>query len=259
MESATVLHAPPPSLPSRAPGFPEARRQAPRSPCGTCPQSSRCGSLSLVTATPGVITRAAVTRLKVRRGATLFRAGEPFSALYAIRLGSFKTQLVTDDGHEQISGYHMPGDVLGSDAIGGEAHLCDAVALEDSEVCVLPFDRVEALAREDVGFQRSLHRVLAGEIVRERSVMLMLGTMRAEQRLASFLIDLGRRYEMRGYSGHEFVLRMTREEIGSHLGLTLETVSRLFSRFRDIGWIEVRGRVIRLVDRPALRRIMLAG
>ena len=206
-----------------------------------------------------MVERVGATRIHVRKGVTLFRAGERSSALYAIRFGSFKTQIVTNDGHEQVSGYHMTGDLIGSDGIGGSVHDCEAVALEDAEVCALPFERVEALAREDAGFQRSVHRVLAGEIARERGVMVMLGTMRAEQRLASFLIDLARRYHERGYSGSEFVLRMTREEIGSHLGLTLETVSRLFSRFRDSGWIDVRGRLVKLVDRAALRRIILAG
>lgn len=219
----------------------------------------RGGTLGFDPAQAALAVRAGATRIHVRKGATLFHAGDRSSALYTIRTGSFKTQIVTDDGHEQVSGYHMAGDVIGSDGIGGNAHDCEAVALEDAEVCALPFERLEALAREDIAIQRSLHRMLAGEIARERGVMVMLGTMRAEQRLASFLIDLARRYHERGYSGSEFVLRMTREEIGSHLGLTLETVSRLFSRFRDSGWIDVRGRLVKLVDRAALQRIVLAG
>lgn len=227
--------------------------------CAACPQADRCGSLALDATGSAIVDRVASTRIRLRKGATLFRAGDRFAALYAIRFGSFKTQIVTGDGREQVSGYHLAGDVIGSDGIGGTIHHCEAIALEDAEVCALPFDRVEVLAREDVAFQRSLHRMLGSEIVRERSVMTMLGTMRAEQRLASFLLDLARRYEARGYSPREFVLRMTREEIGSHLGLTLETVSRLFSRFRDSGWIELRGRLVRLVDRDALRKVMLAG
>ena len=222
-------------------------------------QAARFGVPGFDPVQAAMVERVGAARMHVRKGAALFRAGERSTALYAIRLGSFKTQVVTDDGHEQVSGYHMTGDVIGSDGIGGSIRDCEAVALEDAEVCVLPFERVEALAREDIGFQRSLYRVLAGEIARERSVMVMLGTMRAEQRLASFLIDIARRYHERGYSGSEFVLRMTREEIGSHLGLTLETVSRLFSRFRDSGLIDVRGRLVRLLDRAALKRIILAG
>ena len=129
----------------------------------------------------------------------------------------------------------MPGEIIGTDGIGTDSHGCQAVALEDTEVCALPFERIEALGRQNVRFQHNLHRLLSREIARERAVMMLLGTMHAEQRLAAFLLDLSQRYEVRGYSSSEFVLRMTREEIGSYLGLKLETVSRLFSRFQREG------------------------
>ena len=124
---------------------------------------------------------------------------------------------------------------------------------------MLPFDRIEKLAHEDASFQRHLYRLLSSAIVHERAVTLMLGTMRAEQRLASFLLDLSTRYRMRGYSSTEFVLRMTREEIGSHLGLKLETVSRLFSRFAEEGLIAVNGRLVKLLDRIALQHLVSAN
>ena len=124
---------------------------------------------------------------------------------------------------------------------------------------MLPFDRVEQLAHRDASFQRRLYRLLSTAIVRERTATTMLGTMRAEQRLASFLLDLSSRYQARGYSSTEFVLRMTREEIGSHLGLKLETVSRLFSRFDEEGLIEVQGRVIKLRDRIGLQQLVTAS
>lgn len=227
--------------------------------CSNCHSHPVCERVSLGADGMPMLGRIPATRIRLRKGDTLFRAGDRFTALYAIRLGSCKTVMVTDDGHEQVSGYHMPGEIIGTDGIGLDIHESQAIALEDAEVCALPFDRVEALAREDVAFQRSLHRMLAEEIVRERNVMLMLGTMRAEQRLASFLLDLSQRYQARGYSPSEFLLRMTREEIGSHLGLKLETVSRLFSRFHQDGLIEVHGRIIRLVDRDALHQLVLTG
>ncbi len=227
--------------------------------CSTCHQHALCARAGLDTEASPRLGQIPATRIRLRKGDTLFRAGDRFTALYAIRTGSCKTVMVTDDGHEQVSGYHMPGEIIGTDGIGLDVHESQAIALEDGEVCALPFDRVEALAREDVAFQRSLHRMLAGEIVRERNVMLMLGTMRAEQRLASFLLDLSQRYQARGYSSTEFLLRMTREEIGSHLGLKLETVSRLFSRFHQEGMIEVHGRIIKLVDRDALHQLVLTG
>jgi CRP/FNR family transcriptional regulator len=199
------------------------------------------------------------TRVRLHKGDVLFRAGDRFTALYAVRMGSCKTVMLTDDGSEQVVGNHLPGEIIGIEAIAAESHGCQAVALEDSEVCTLPFDRIEALAHADVEFQRNLHRMMSKEICRERGAALMLGTMRAEQRLSWFLLDLSSRYQARGYSSTEFVLRMTREEIGSQLGLKLETVSRLFSRFHDEALIQVRGRVVTLVDRMGLQQLITAS
>jgi CRP/FNR family transcriptional regulator len=195
-------------------------------------------------------------RIRLRKGDTLFRTGDRFISLYAIRSGSCKTVSLSEDGHDQVAGYHMPGEIIGTDGIGNDSHGCQAVALEDTEVCALPFERIEALGRQNVGFQRNLYRLLSREIARERMVMLLLGTMHAEQRLAAFLLDLSQRYQVLGYSSCEFVLRMTREEIGSYLGLKLETVSRLFSRFQREGLLQVEGRVVKLLDRTSVKRLV---
>jgi CRP/FNR family transcriptional regulator len=199
------------------------------------------------------------TRVRLRKGDVVFRGGDRLSALYAIRLGSCKTITLGDDGSEQVAGYHLPGEIIGVEAMGGDAQTCQAIALEDTEICALPIERIEKLAQADGAFQRRLYRLLSAAIARQRGVALMLGTMRAEQRLASFLLDLSQRYQARGYSSTEFVLRMTREEIGSHLGLKLETVSRLFSRFDEEGLIRVQGRVVRLVDRIGLQQLVAAS
>ena len=222
--------------------------------------------------TQALFEQLVASRIRLHKGDTLFRAGDRFAALYAIRVGSCKTVTLTDDGNELVSGVrlepladgprrgvHQPGEIIGVEGIGNDVHACQAVALEDTEVCVLPFDRVEQLAHRDASFQRRLYRLLSTAIVRERTATTMLGTMRAEQRLASFLLDLSSRYQARGYSSTEFVLRMTREEIGSHLGLKLETVSRLFSRFDEEGLIEVQGRVIKLRDRIGLQQLVTAS
>jgi CRP/FNR family transcriptional regulator len=197
-----------------------------------------------------------VTRLKLRKGATLFHAGDRFSSLYVIRVGSCKTVLLTEEGEEQVAGYYIAGDIVGIDGLGEERHGCHAIALEDTELCAIPFERLRVLACVDRAFQHTLHRLLAREIAHARSVLVTLGKMRAEQRLASFLLEVARRNQALGYSSIEFVLRMTREEIGSYLGVTLETVSRLFSRFHQLGLIEVHGRTIKLLDRSALERIL---
>ena len=150
----------------------------------------------------------------------------------------------------------MTGEIIGLDGIVNERHACDAVALEDAEVCVMPFDQVEALSREFTTLQSHVHKIMSREIVRDHSVMLLLGSMRAEERLAAFLLNLVQRLHARGFSQSELVLRMTREEIGSYLGMKLETVSRTFSKFVDDGVIEVKQRYVRILDTEGLRRIV---
>ena len=196
------------------------------------------------------------SRRKVRRKTPLFRNGEKFHALYAIRTGVFKTSVTAEDGRDQVTGFQMAGEILGLDGIVNDRHTCDAIALEDAEVCVLPFDKIGELSREVSALQHHLHRVMSREIVREHGVMLLLGTMRAEERLAAFLLNLVQRLQARGFSQHELVLRMTRQEIGSYLGLKLETVSRTFSRFADEGMIEVQQRHVRIVDVDRLKGLL---
>ncbi len=197
-------------------------------------------------------------RRKVKRRDALFHSGDRFTALYAIRTGVFKTRVTTDDGRDQVTGFQMAGEIVGFDGIENNRHTCDAVALEDAEVCVMPFDRVEELSREVPSLQRHVHQIMSREIVREHGVMLLLGSMRAEERLAAFLLNLVQRLHARGFSKSELVLRMTREEIGSYLGLKLETVSRTLSRFVDEGIVGVKQRHIRIIDSGALERIVNA-
>ncbi|MGQ9723864.1 MAG: fumarate/nitrate reduction transcriptional regulator Fnr [Tepidimonas sp.] len=191
-------------------------------------------------------------RRRVRRGGTLFSAGDAFTSLYAVRSGFFKTSVTTADGRDQVTGFQMAGEILGLDGIVQDKHSCSATALEDAEVCVLPFDKLEQLSRESSALQRHVHRIMSREIVRDQGVMLLLGSMRAEERLAAFLLNLVQRLHARGFSKSEMVLRMTREEIGSYLGMKLETVSRTFSRFQDDGIIEVKQRYVRILNPDAL-------
>ena len=196
------------------------------------------------------------TRRTVRRGDTLFRTGCPFTALYAVRTGFFKTRISSEDGRDQVTGFQMAGELLGLDGISAERHTCDAVALEDSQVCVIPFERLEDLSREFPDLQRQFHKIMSREIVRDHGVMLLLGSMRAEERLAAFLLNLTERLRARGFSESALVLRMSRGEIGSFLGLKLETVSRAFSKFQDDGVLEVKQRHVRVLDASALRRLV---
>ncbi|HEY1092219.1 MAG TPA: helix-turn-helix domain-containing protein, partial [Burkholderiaceae bacterium] len=196
------------------------------------------------------------TRRKLRRGETLFRCGEAFSAVYAVRTGFFKTRVSSEDGRDQVTGFQMAGELLGLDGISTDQHNCDAVALEDSQVCVIPYAQLEALSREFTQLQRQFHRIMSREIVRDHGVMLLLGSMRAEERLAAFLLNLAHRLQARGFSPSALVLRMSREEIGTYLGLKLETVSRCFSKFQEDGVLQVKQRQIRILDQDALERLV---
>ena len=202
------------------------------------------------------IDEVVATRRKIPRGETLFRNGEKFNALYAIRTGFFKTCISSEDGRDQVTGFQMAGEIIGLDGIVSDQHTCDAVALEDAEVCVMTFDRIEELSREINALQRHVHKIMSREIVREHGVMLLLGSMRAEERLAAFLLNLVQRLHARGFSQSELVLRMTREEIGSYLGLKLETVSRTFSKFVEDGIVEVKQRHVRILNTDALNLLV---
>jgi len=195
-------------------------------------------------------------RRRVKRGENLYRAGETFDAIYAIRSGFFKTDVLMEDGRDQVTGFQMAGELLGLDGIGTEIHSCNAVALEDSEVCTIPFAHLENLSSEIRTLQKHFHKVMSREIVRDHGVMLLLGTMRAEERLAAFLLNLSQRFTARGFSPAEFYLRMTREEIGSYLGLKFETVSRAFSRFQEEGLVAVQQKHIRILDIAGLKKLM---
>ena len=224
--------------------------------CSNCNLRELCMPVGLSPDELKRIDEVVATRRKVKRGGTLFRNGEAFTSLFAIRTGFFKTCMTAEDGRDQVTGFQMAGEVIGLDGIVNDRHTCDAVALEDAEVCVMPFDRIGELSREVSALQHHLHRIMSREIVREHGVMLLLGGMRAEERLAAFLLNLVQRLHARGFSSSELVLRMTREEIGSFLGMKLETVSRTFSKFHDDGIIEVRQRHVRILDTAALRQIV---
>ena len=200
--------------------------------------------------------RLVALRRKVLRGERLFQAGDRFDAVYAVWTGFFKTCVASKDGREQVTGFQMGGEMIGLDGIGCFRHEVDAVALEDSQVCVIPFSDLELLAHEVPSLQQQLHRAMSREIVRSHGVMLLLGSMYAEERLAAFLLNLTNRLQARGFSASTVVLRMSREEIGSYLGLKLETVSRTFSKFQANGLLFVRHRQIRVTDPVGLQQLL---
>ncbi|MCL4801239.1 MAG: fumarate/nitrate reduction transcriptional regulator Fnr [Burkholderiales bacterium] len=227
--------------------------------CSSCSLRELCLPMGLSENEIEQLDQLVYTRRRVRRGENIYRAGDPFASLYAIRSGFFKSNVILEDGRDQVTGFHMPGEIMGLDGISADRHACNATALEDSEVCVIPFARLEETSHQVRSLQRQFHKVMSREIVRDQGVMMLLGSMRAEERLAAFLLNLSQRFVARGYSPAEFHLRMTREEIGSYLGLKLETVSRIFSKFQEEGLVSVQQKHIRILHVDGLRALLGRG
>lgn len=224
--------------------------------CSSCNLRELCLPVGLSAPDLEQLDNLVSTRRTVPRGETLFRSGDAFQSLYAVRTGFFKTCVSAEDGRDQVTGFQMAGELLGLDGISNDRHSCDAVALEDSQVCVIPYGQLEELSRDFSELQHQFHKIMSREIVRDHGVMLLLGSMRAEERLAAFLLNLTQRLQARGFSASSLILRMTREEIGSYLGLKLETVSRTFSKFQDDGLLEVKQRAITILEPSGLKRLV---
>ena len=225
--------------------------------CSTCNLRELClPCCGLTPAERDAADHLVIDRPRLRRGESLYRIGDRFTSLYAVRSGFFKSTAMLESGRDQVTGYTLTGEILGMDAIGSDRHTCNAVALEDSDVCAIPFAGLQALAHEIPSLQHHFRRMMSREILREQGVMLLLGSMIAEERLALFLLELSRRFAAQGRSPSEFNVRMTREEIGSYLGLNLETISRTLSKFQDEGLIVVQQKFIRILDGASLERVM---
>ena len=195
-------------------------------------------------------------RRKVARGEALFRAGDRFDTVFAVWSGFFKTVISSTQGCEQVTGFRMAGEVIGLDGIETGRHRVDAVALENSQVCVVPFGELEALEREVPSLQRQFHKIMSQRIACGYDVMFLLGSMYAEERVAAFLLELTRRLQTRGFSASRLVLRMSRVELGSFLGLTLETVSRTLTKFQANGLLVVQQKQIQIADPAGLRQLI---
>jgi len=225
--------------------------------CSTCVLGQFCLPVGLNPEDISKIDSLVTERVRLKKGDALYRQGDNLTAVYGIKFGTLKTEYALSDGREQITGFHLPGEMLGLDGIGNNQYQSNAIALEDSEACVVRFNEFESLARQIPSLQHQFHRILSKELTQDQRHLLSLGSLRAEERLASFLLNLSDRLAARGYSPSEYHLRMSREEIGSYLGIQLETVSRLFSRFTESGLIQIKQRHIKLIDMNGL--LELAG
>lgn len=226
--------------------------------CANCSFHALCAPVGLNAQEMSDLDVVMKQNRRLKKGEYLFRSGEPFVSLFAIRTGFFKTTIASQDGRDQVTGFFMSGELVGLDGICGDVHSCDAVALEDSELCELPFVDLEEAGSKLPSLQTHFYKLMSQEIVRDQSVMLLLGNMRAEERLAAFLLNLSSRLSVRGFAANDFILRMSREEIGSYLGLKLETVSRTLSKFQHEGWVKVEHKHIQLLQPEVLKK-MVAG
>lgn len=227
-----------------------------RTACSNCNLRELCLPLGLSLKEIERLEELVSTRKRIKRGEALYRAGDKFEALYAIRLGFLKSAVMSSDGREQVTSFHMSGDIVGLDGLAGMVYSSDLIALEDTEVCLLPYQKLLEVNQSMQAMSLHFQRLLSMEIVRQNGVMLLLGSMHAEERLAAFILNLSQRFEQRGYSRSEFVLRMTRAEIGSYLGLKLETVSRVLSRFSHDNLIIVNQKHVQILDFEGLRAIV---
>lgn len=223
--------------------------------CSTCVLGKLCLPVGLSTDDYSRIDSIVTERIRLKKGEILYRQNDPLSAVYGVRVGTLKTLIVFHDGREQVTGFHLPGEILGLGGIGEHHHHANAYALENSEVCVIHVNQLEELARQLPSLQHQFHRLMSREINLYRLHVLSLGSMRAEERLANFLLNLSSRFSARGYSASEFNLRMSREELGSYLGMKIETVSRLFTRFTEAGLLQIKLRNVKLVDIAGLAQL----
>ena len=191
----------------------------------------------------------------VEEGERLFRQGDPMDSVYVARDGAFKTVLVTESGEEQVIGFHLPGELVGLDALGTGEHRCEAVALTRANVCEVPFGDLSAVASRIPGLQRQLMRVIGQSVGRDQDHREILVRRQAGERIALFLHGLSERLQTIGEPGDRIRLPMSREDIARFLGLALETVSRGFTRLQEDGVIGVHGRKVEILDMAELQRL----
>jgi CRP/FNR family transcriptional regulator, anaerobic regulatory protein len=224
--------------------------------CSTCHLKELCLPCGLTGGDVQRLDDLKFARRRVKEGEELYHEGDRFQFIYAVRSGTFKSVLNLRDGREQVTGFQMAGELLGLDGLASGKHASSAVALEDSEICAIPYAHLSEVTQISPDLHLAMSRLMSREIVREHGLMMLLGSMNAEQRLAAFLLNLSQRMKARGYSSSEFHLRMMRVDIGSYLGMKLETVSRTFTSFQKQGILEVDKKHVRIIDIGALQRVL---
>lgn len=216
--------------------------------CKDCSLAALCLPLSLDGSDLNELDAIVKRSRPLKKGEYLFRQGDTFNSVYAVRSGSLKTFNITDCGEEQITGFHLPSEFVGLSAMDTEKYPVSAIALETTSICEIPFDCLDELSVSLPKLRRQLMRIMSREIRDEQQMMLLLSKKNAEERIATFLVNLSARFRVRGYSPYQFRLAMSRNEIGNYLGLAVETVSRVFTRFQQNGLLTAEGKEIHLLN-----------
>ncbi|MEH6492886.1 fumarate/nitrate reduction transcriptional regulator Fnr [Halopseudomonas sp.] len=227
-------------------------RALPEAHCKDCSLATMCLPLALHDNEMDTLDNIVKRGKPLRKNEMLFRQGDTFNSVYALRSGTIKTFSVNDAGVEQITGFHLAGELIGLSGMDGERQPLSAVALETTSVCEIPYERLDDLTASMPGLRRQVMRLMSREIRDDQQMMLLLSKKTADERIATLLINLSARFRSRGYSANRFRLAMSRNDIGNYLGLAVETVSRVFTRFQQQGLIAAEGKQIDIIDHAEL-------
>ncbi len=216
--------------------------------CKDCSLASLCLPLSLNLEDMDALDDIVKRGRPMKKGEFLFRQGDAFNSVYAVRSGALKTFSLSDSGDEQITGFHLPSELVGLSGMDSDSYPVSAVALETTSVCEIPFERLDALSAQLPQLRRQLMRIMSREIRDDQQMMLLLSKKTADERIATFLVNLSARFRARGFSANQFRLAMSRNEMGNYLGLAVETVSRVFTRFQHNQLLEAEGKEVHILD-----------
>jgi CRP/FNR family transcriptional regulator len=220
--------------------------------CQTCSLNALCLPLSLNDSDMERLDDIIRRGRPIQKGQLLFQQGEQFQSVFAVRTGALKTYTLASNGEEQITGFHLASELVGLAGYDNGDYPLTAKALETTTVCEIPLTQLESLADELPDLRKQLMRTMGTEIRHDQNMMLLLSKKNAEERVASFLLDISQRYSRRGFSATHFRLPMSRVDISNYLGLAVETISRVFTRFQKNGLIETQGKEVILQDSDTL-------
>ncbi|MCK9237826.1 MAG: fumarate/nitrate reduction transcriptional regulator Fnr [Thiopseudomonas sp.] len=216
--------------------------------CKDCSLAMLCLPLSMDLDDLNALDEIVKRSRPLKKGEFLFRQGDTFNSVYAVRSGSLKTFSITDCGEEQITGFHLPSEFVGLSGMDTDNYPVSAIALETTSICEIPFDRLDDLSASLPQLRRQLMRIMSREIRDDQQMMLLLSKKTADERIATFLVNLSARFRSRGYSPYQFRLAMSRNEMGNYLGLAVETVSRVFTRFQQSSLLSAEGKEIHILN-----------